>query len=624
MGLLDYILKRNPTDLLDYVSSYPGRVEEELKRIPRGFLPAAGAATASAITSPFIRDATEQLGGLLAPHVNRNQPPISLLLRGRDDDRPITGEELAPFLALGMGRPNLGRPKWFSPTSRALATAPPKGQPGQYIAHLKRPEQKGGVPGAAKEAGVGGLLGRLEEAKGLLSKEEVVSMWDPIELTETVRSGSSEPQMGAGGTYHHPDRTTATKYAHEESLNLPGGTNPKEILVQLPYSTKTEYGLYFEDGSLFAGRFPTREEAEKSIDNQRGINLSRVRGKGYEGSVDDALVIKEYVVPDSGYTGGHWSEPNVLAHIRTNERDVGGKKTLHIEEIQSDWHQQGQKKGYITETGEEVGLLGKSDYDRFYAGKGDMSDAEWKALSQRVKEWDERMYVAGTGVPDAPFKKNWHELAFKRALTEAVNDPSIERLTWTTGDVQADRYNLAKYIDSIEARAVGDNFQIVVKEKNGNFEDLGEVSTDNLADSVGKEMADKIVNDLPANSGEVKRYSGLDLEIGGEFHKQLYDGKIPRFAKKFLKKYGVEPKRFKPGGWEVFDPKTGKATNYFSTEEEASDWVADWNAANQGGSRDYEETKGDYWYIDITPEMRQDLWEMPLAMNNRKPFLAYA
>jgi len=258
MGLLDYILKRNPTDLLDYVSSYPGRVEEELKRIPRGFLPAAGAATASAITSPFIRDATEQLGGLLAPHVNRNQPPISLLLRGRDDDRPIMGEELAPFLALGMGRPNLGRPKWFSPTSRALATAPPKGQPGQYIAHLKRPEQKGGVPGAAKEAGVGGLLGRLEEAKGLLSKEEVVSMWNPIELTETVKGGKIRPTWSAGDWQNaiieaerNQDWDLAhqlavdwavqsgqgygpAKYAHEESLNLPGGSNAKEILLGLP------------------------------------------------------------------------------------------------------------------------------------------------------------------------------------------------------------------------------------------------------------------------------------------------------------------------------------------------------------------------------------------------------
>jgi hypothetical protein len=130
---------------------------------------------------------------------------------------------------------------------------------------------------------------------------------------------------------------------------------------------------------------------------------------------------------------------------------------------------------------------------------------------------------------------------------------------------------------------------------------------------------------MKGSGGKPATYSGLDLEVGGEYHKQLYDGKIPRFAKKFLKKYGVEPQRFKPeGAWEVFDPRTGKATNYFSTEEEASDWVADWNAANQGGSRDYSESKNDYWYIDITPEMRQDLWEMPLAMNDRKPFLAYA
>jgi len=620
MGLLDYILKRNPTDLLDYVSSYPGRVEEELKRIPRGFLPAAGAATASAITSPFIRDATEQLGGLLAPHVNRNQPPISLLLRGRDDDSPITGEELAPFLALGMGRPNLGRPRWFSPTSRALATAPPKGQPGQYIAHLKRPEQKGGVPGAAKEAGVGGLLGRLEEAKGLLSKEEVVSMWDPIELTETVRGGSGSSTWSAGDWQNaviEAERNQdwdlahqltvdweasqgqghgSPKYAHQESLNLPGGSNPKEILVQLPYPRLADFDSY-----------EAYNEAVRAQDQKGGL-----------------------------YEGGHWSEPNVLAHIRTNERDVGGKKALHIEEIQSDWHQQGQKKGYAT--GTEFGIFFKRSpefgqspvSDNLWAGGySTMEDAEASLHNFQdsgTDNLDIREMPSTEGVPDAPFKKNWHELAFKRALTEAVNDPSIERLTWTTGDVQADRYNLAKYINSIEAQAVGDNFNLAVIHKDGHAQNLQNITPDKLSDYVGKEMAEKIVREKGG------MYSGLALEVGGEYHKQLYDGKIPRFAKKFLKKYGVEPQRFKPGGWEVFDPKTGKATNYFSTEAEAERFVDDWNGRPgdlgfkrlPGSIRDYEEAKGNYWYIDITPEMRQDLWEMPLAMNNRKPFLAYA
>jgi hypothetical protein len=41
----------------------------------------------------------------------------------------------------------------------------------------------------------------------------------------------------------------------------------------------------------------------------------------------------------------HFDQPNILAHMRVNDRTVDGKKTLFIEEIQSDWHQAGRKKG---------------------------------------------------------------------------------------------------------------------------------------------------------------------------------------------------------------------------------------------------------------------------------------
>jgi hypothetical protein len=43
----------------------------------------------------------------------------------------------------------------------------------------------------------------------------------------------------------------------------------------------------------------------------------------------------------------HWDNPAVLAHVRAKDR-VGpnGEKLLHIEEIQSDWHQQGREHGY--------------------------------------------------------------------------------------------------------------------------------------------------------------------------------------------------------------------------------------------------------------------------------------
>jgi hypothetical protein len=46
------------------------------------------------------------------------------------------------------------------------------------------------------------------------------------------------------------------------------------------------------------------------------------------------------------YTGGHWDEPNVLAHVRMNDRTgPNGEKILFLEEIQSDWMSDIRKKG---------------------------------------------------------------------------------------------------------------------------------------------------------------------------------------------------------------------------------------------------------------------------------------
>ena len=36
------------------------------------------------------------------------------------------------------------------------------------------------------------------------------------------------------------------------------------------------------------------------------------------------------------YQSGHFDEPNILAHFRTTDRTIDGKKTLFVEEIQSD------------------------------------------------------------------------------------------------------------------------------------------------------------------------------------------------------------------------------------------------------------------------------------------------
>lgn len=47
------------------------------------------------------------------------------------------------------------------------------------------------------------------------------------------------------------------------------------------------------------------------------------------------------------FRGKHWTQANVVAHIRANDRvDAEGKRTLFVQEIQSDWAQGARKRGF--------------------------------------------------------------------------------------------------------------------------------------------------------------------------------------------------------------------------------------------------------------------------------------
>ena len=56
-------------------------------------------------------------------------------------------------------------------------------------------------------------------------------------------------------------------------------------------------------------------------------------------------------LPETGtedFKSTHWDQPNVIAHIRLNDRyDADGGRILFVEEIQSDWGQEGKEKSFV-------------------------------------------------------------------------------------------------------------------------------------------------------------------------------------------------------------------------------------------------------------------------------------
>jgi len=194
------------------------------------------------------------------------------------------------------------------------------------------------------------------------------------------------------------------------------------------------------------------------------VTGSQTKFSAKEYSLPGGEDYKEMIISNKGttdvYQKGHFVDvapkgENVMAHVRFNTRTINGKKTLFIEELQSDLHQKGKKSGYKKEG--------------FY-------DTEKP--------------------PDEPFKKNWHEMAMKRIIKYAI-DNGFDAISWTPGKVQAARYDLSKQIEKISIKLNNDGtVHLKANAKRSIHEINKNIKVEQLEDYVGKDLAETITNDL--------------------------------------------------------------------------------------------------------------------------------
>ena len=329
-----------------------------------------------------------------------------------------------------------------------------------------------------------------------------------------------------------------------DKYTLAGGENYREILLTLPQKPKalpegfnvdaysvngvTKYGVYDANGQRY-GSGATKEEAL-----QRFSDLHQ----------------------DKPYQSSHFKEPNILAHMRVNDRiDADGKKMLLVEEIQSDWHQAGREKGYQNKSGIYGEKVTPEEYKRGVElqnqqrnQSGPLTPSEQAELSDIMTRHEAS--IVGARVPDAPFKDTWYQLALKR-LTKYAADNGYERIGLTTGRQQASRFDLSKQVDEIAVPMVnsdgsrsvridptsGTSIKLMVDDK-GVVTGYGAGSTQfsgkKLSEVIGKDIADKVMK-----ADADTKFTGLDLSVGGEGMKKYYDEIYPKFLDKYGKKYGA-------------------------------------------------------------------------------------
>ena len=338
---------------------------------------------------------------------------------------------------------------------------------------------------------------------------------------------------------------------------LPGGENYREILLTLPTGPRQTRFEVFDPSAQRAIPFETREEAV-AFANQDPTRSS---------------VVAEVDVSKPEYRTSHFDQPNILAHLRVNDRTVDGKKTLFVEEIQSDWHQAGRKKGYgsQTETTHEA-YYTTPDGQRVSLGFGATQeeaaaavDPGWRGIVD-VK-FDSQTRKVSEGVPDAPFKTSWHELSLKRAIQEAA-EKGYDQIAFTTGKTQAERYDLSQQIDEINVvgrtnAATGEQTKSVALDttdgKSLRFGVNNQGIVDNVNDSsmsnfVGKGLDEVIGKDLAKKimDGGSQTISGEGLKVGGEGMKGFYDNILPKSLDKLGKKFGAKVGKTDMDGVEVW------------------------------------------------------------------------
>ncbi len=573
--------------------------------------------------------------------------------------------------------PTEAAPIFYSALEHVVTNAAQDAMPAsQWLGFLKN------QPGVkAEELAWTGLPEWLGAQKGKVSKEDVKAYLDEhkVEIKDVTKTGKDvdtlapdfDEQAATNIARQHPewsrdsvnfidgvaweaDRLAAahtgegggTKYS---SYQLPGGENYREHLLTMPQKNP----LRIE---------PVTAVSHRLVDTNTGEMVAHGTPEAMQAKLREMQPWAQGVAERSGnapYKSSHWDEPNVLAHVRTNDRympveggatqtikrgseainreidqlntdlndgkiagkdylskskalmeelnaardketsgqpvesrDIKGVKSLHIEEIQSDWHQQGRKRGYKEEvTKEKREAVAKRDADM----RNEFDDAVLQAYEKHhgnttnvtprhVNGWRDKILQADgkidelpswantpeiqkaaqdysgafnealaldkkrQGVPDAPFKTTWPELALKRMIRHAAEN-GYERISWTPGEAQAARYDLSKTISKIEHTEGGPSGQkgITAYDHNGRKIVDRYVKDEELPDVIGKEAAEKLLKQDAKSYGEqgmkMRTLEGLDLKVGGEGMRKFYDKMLPKMVEKLGKAHGVKVKK---------------------------------------------------------------------------------
>ena len=326
---------------------------------------------------------------------------------------------------------------------------------------------------------------KLKEGWDVINKENgeiyyTVATMD--EAAKLVRSEGRDGELSGINLVIDKSQFTEGTVSYSKQV-LPGGEDYRELVLTLPGTGKSpDMTLVWEkiDGEWVSNaQYLSQEhigDTDSYIIKKENDYYVINNPNGYKTDAESLDDAKQYVqrqfenqfiegeIPDSGdFKSPHFEEPNILAHIRFNTRyDENGNKVLFIEEIQSDWHQEGAQEGYsnkpkkITEIPDNYEIKQKLLINGEYDWQAKQLDTGFnipfrvRAFNQEEAESEllwwlnaKEETLSSIGVPNAPFKGDgWLHLSLKRMLRYAAEN-DFDTLSWTTGTQQVERYETA-------------------------------------------------------------------------------------------------------------------------------------------------------------------------------------
>jgi hypothetical protein len=556
------------------------------------------------------------------------------------------------------------QPVFYSALSRAIeGIQTNKAQASIWKGMIKNLTQKGVKPDEIEWTGINEWLDMQE---GSITKEQVLEYLNAngVQVTETIQGNAEsdlrdkaaaaglrldiqrgrDSQLGEFKFTHLYDKDD--KFVQDKDLpadvakalekfnegndtpkfgdyTVPGGENYKVLLLTLPEREPGEDLAWMREqenkyGRALAG-WP--KEVREQMKTRK----------------DSALVQKR---EQGTYKSSHFDQPNILAHVRFDERtDADGSRVLFINEIQSDWGQQGKKNGFrsrLTDSEQKE----MQDIESLGPNLGDKYD-RYQELSAKL---------AGD-IPSAPFVTKtdaWVALAIKRMMRYA-SENGFDKVAFINGQQAADLYDLSKSISRVvfEDNSTGgigrpkmegppSEGVLTAYDKSGKQVIREYVAPEKVEDYIGKDAAAKLFESQPVAASSagigIRRYqiSGQELKVGGEGMRTFYDQIVPKVAKDVLKKLGgtidqvsisseesdeanarymldaddIEAAGDKKQDVRVISESSNEVVAEFKSINEAEAWIE---------KREAEGAAGQQLGFAITPEMRAKIMEgLPL------------